>query len=272
MNGSTETKCFSPSFPSPDTLDKFYISGRKMWPDLAELKNLKFDRSQVDDEVVQFMRSTALNEYGVAHYIGSYLNSYKDDFKLRMWSAIWAAEEYVHYLVLRRMLEGLGESLTDEDFTGLEKGEFVNSYADYFESILISPDVDRRMVQLIFGVIQEFAAVIAYTAVSEKCKIPEMGALFKRIARDETRHFRFNQLALESLCKNYSERECAMIWPQFRAIWGNLQMPQEHIEYFAELDMGTKLYTGFWSGELKSRMILRMTQYFKKFRQPVAVV
>jgi len=266
------TKPFIDSFPSPDTLDKFYISGRKMWPDLAELKKLKFDRSLVSDELVQFMRSTALNEYGVAHYVRSYLNSYNNDFKLRMWSAIWAAEEYVHYLVLKRMLEGLGEPLTEEDYAGLEKGDFFNSYADYFDSILISPDIDRRMVQLIFGVLQEFGAVIAYTAVSEKCNIPEMQKLFKRIARDETRHFRFNQVALESLCENCSEEERAMIWPQFREIWGNLQMPQEHIEYFSELDMGTDLYTDFWSGEMRSRMIIRMTQYFKKFRQPSATL
>ncbi len=264
-----DAKPFQPSFPSPDTLDKFYISGRKMWPDLAELKNLKFDRSKVPDEVVRFMRSTALNEYGVAHYVGSYLRSYNDDFKLRMWSAIWAAEEYVHYLVLRRMLEGLGEPLTDEDFVGLEQGNFNDSYAEYFENILIDPNIDRRVVQLIFGVIQEFSAVIAYTAAGEKCNIPEMRVLFKRIARDETRHFRFNQVALESLCKNCSEDERALIWPQFRAIWGDLQMPQEHIEYFSEMDIGTDLYTGLWSGELRSRLIIRMTQYFKKFRPAV---
>lgn len=262
---------FVPSFSSPDTLDKFYISGRKMWPDLAELKDLEFDRSRVPDEVIQFMRSTALNEYGVAHYVGSYLKSYHDDFKLRMWSAIWAAEEYVHYLVLRRMLEGLGEPLTDEDFRGLESGDFVDSYTDYFEGILIDPKIDRRMVQLIFGVIQEFSAVIAYTAAGAKCNIPEMRALFKRIARDETRHFRFNQVALESLCEQLGEEQQAMIWPQFRAIWGDLQMPQEHIEYFSELDMGTELYTSLWDSEMRSRMILRMTQYFKKFRLKVSV-
>lgn len=265
-----DPKPFSPSFSSPDILDKFYISGRKMWPDLSELKNLKFDRSQVPDEVVQFMRSTALNEYGVAHYVGSYLKSYNDDFKLRMWSAIWAAEEYVHYLVLRRMLEGLGEPLSDEDFAGLEKGDFIDSYSEYFEQILINPTIDRRMVQLIFGVIQEFSAVIAYTAAGEKCNIPEMQTLFRRIARDETRHFRFNQVALESLCQNCSEDERALVWPQFRAIWNDLQMPQEHIEYFAEMDFGTDLYTGLWSGELRSRLIIRMTQYFKKFRPAVA--
>jgi rubrerythrin len=256
----------NPSFPSPDTLDKFYISGRRMWPDLGELTNLKFDRSRVPDEVVQFMRSTSLNEYGVAHYVGSYLRSYHDDFKLRMWSAIWAAEEYVHYLVLRRMLEGLGEPLTPDDFKGLEQGDFVSSYSEYFDNILVSPNIDRRIVQLIFGVIQEYSAVIAYTAAAEKCNIPEMEALFKRIAKDETRHFRFNQVALESLSEQCTEEERALIWPQFRAIWGDLQMPQEHIPYFSENSIGTELYTGLWSGELRSRMILRMTQYFKKFR------
>ncbi|MGH8475812.1 MAG: hypothetical protein ACRERS_10760 [Methylococcales bacterium] len=256
----------NPSFSSPDTLDKFYISGRKMWSDLGDLKNLQFDRSRVPDEVVQFMRSTALNEYGVAHYVGSYLKSYHDDFKLRMWSAIWAAEEYVHYLVLRRMLEGLGEPLTQQDFEGLEKGDFVTSYSQYFDNILIDPNIDRRMVQLIFGVIQEFSAVIAYTGAAEKCNVPEMETLFKRIARDETRHFRFNQVALESLCERANDAERALIWPQFRAIWGDLQMPQEHIPYFSENAIGTDLYTGLWSGELRSRMILRMTQYFKQFR------
>lgn len=256
----------NPSFANPDTLDRFYISGRKMWPDLGELKNLRFNRSLVPDEVVQFMRSTALNEYGVAHYVGSYLKNYQDDFKLRMWSAIWAAEEYVHYLVLRRMLEGLGEPLLQQDFEGLEKGDFITSYGRYFDNILVDPNIDRRMVQLIFGVIQEFSAVIAYTAAAEKCNIPEMEALFKRIARDETRHFRFNQVALESLCEGFSDEVRALIWPQFRAIWGDLQMPQEHIPYFSENALGTQLYTGLWSGKLRSRMILRMTQYFKQFR------
>lgn len=175
------------------------------------------------------------------------------------------------------MLEGLGEPITDEDFAGLEECDFVISYAAYFESILISPDIDRRKVQLIFGVIQEFSAVIADTTASEKCNIPEMEALFKRIARDETRHFRFNQVALESLCETCSEKERALIWPQFRAIWGDLQMPQEHIEYFSNLDMGKQLYTEsrsgeLRSGELRSRMVHRMTQYFKKFRRPVAAV
>jgi len=163
-------------------------------------------------------------------------------------------------------LEALGEPLTRDDFRGLEESNFFHRYQAYFEKTVVSPSLDPRMAQLIYGVLQEYAAVIAYTAAAEECGVPEMEALFKRIARDEMRHCRFNQVALEAMCEHCSEEERALVWPQFRAFWKDLQMPQEHIDYFGELEMGTDLYTSLWSGELRSRMILYVTHYFRKFR------
>ena len=256
-----------PSFELPDTLDDFFIKGRNLWPDLGDLVKLRFDRSKVPDDVVRFMRSTALNEYGVAHYIGGYLEYYGNDFKLRMWSAMWTAEEYVHYLVLRRMLEAMGEEITEEDFAGLEAGDFYENYTAYLDKMLIDPRMDRRMEQLIFGVVQEYSAVIAYTAAGDKCGIPEMDALFKRIAKDEMRHCRFNQVALEAMAEHCSPEERELIWPQFRHVWDDFRMPQEHIEYFAQQEMGTDLYTSLWDGEMRSRMVIYLTHYFRKFRQ-----
>lgn len=255
-----------PSLATPDVLDDFFVKGRNLWPDLDRLKDLRLERSLVPDKVLKFMRSTALNEYGVAHYLRSYLESYGNDFKLRMWSAMWTAEEYVHYLVLRRMLEALGEPLTETDFRGLEESNFFDRYKAYFDVILVSPKIDPRMAQLIYGVLQEYAAVIAYTAAAEQCNVLEMETLFRRIARDEMRHCRFNQVALEAMFQHCSDDERTLVWPQFRAFWKDLRMPQEHIDYFGELDMGTELYTSLWSGELRSRMVLYLTHYFRKFR------
>jgi hypothetical protein len=39
---------------------------------------------------------------------------------------------------------------------------------------------------------------------------------------------------------------------------------------FKEYDMGTDLYTRFWTAEHRSRLVLFLTHYFQKFRQPSA--
>jgi hypothetical protein len=39
---------------------------------------------------------------------------------------------------------------------------------------------------------------------------------------------------------------------------------------FKEYDMGTDLYTRFWTAEHRSRLVLFLTHYFQKFRQPDA--
>jgi len=258
-----------PSFASPDLVDDFFIKGRKTWPDLEELSSLKVDRSVVPDRVVRFIRSTALNEHGVAHYLGGYLHYYGGDYKLRFWSAMWTAEEYTHYIVLRRMLQALGEDLTEEDFAGLEAGDYQENYTAYLDRMRIAPEMDQRMEQLIFGVTQEYSAVIAYTAAADHCNEPQLAALFKRIAKDEMRHCRFNQVALEEMVKHCSDAERALIWPQFRVIWEDFQMPTEHIAYFTEMDMGTELYTSLWDGEARSRMVLYLTRYFSQYRKYV---
>ena len=51
------------------------------------------------------------------------------------------------------------------------------------------------MLQLIYGVLQEYSAVIAYTSAAEKCNDENL-KLLMRISKDEMRHCRFNQLAL----------------------------------------------------------------------------
>ncbi len=186
-----------PSFETPETMDDFFVAGRNLWPDLASLKDLKFDREQIPPEIVQFLRSTALNEHGVAHYLGAYFANYRNDFKLRFWSAMWTAEEYTHYIVLRRICQGLDADLTEKDFAGLEEGNYFENMMAYLERIKVDPSMDMRMLQLIYGVLQEYGAVIAYTAAAEQCGNPEIAALLKRVAKDEMRHCRFNQVALE---------------------------------------------------------------------------
>ena len=255
-----------PSFTTPDPIDDFFVAGRNLWPDLADLKQLTYDREQVPDEVVRFLRSTCLNEHGVAHYLGSYFHNYHNDFKLRFWSAMWTAEEYTHYIVLRRIIQGLGDDLTPRDFAGLEDGDYVENFLAYLDDIRVDKSMDSRMLQLIYGVLQEYGAVIAYTAAAEQCNNEGMAKILRRIAKDEMRHCRFNQVALEAMMEHCSEDEKALVWPQFRAIWGDLQMPTEHIHYFSEIG-ATDLYTSLWDGEKRSKIILYLSHYFQKYRQ-----
>ncbi len=255
-----------PSFRTTDVLDKYFIAGRNLWPDLESFKHLELDRDAVPDEIVKFLRSTCLNEHGVSHYLGPYFHNYQNDFKLRFWSAMWTAEEYTHYIILRRICQALGEDLTDRDFAGLEAGNYFENMQAYFMRIKVDPLIDLRMLQLIYGVLQEYGAVIAYTAAAEQCCIPEVATILKRIAKDEMRHCRFNQVALEAMMENCSEDEKALVWPQFREIWRDLQMPTEHIEYFSEIG-ATDSYTSLWDGEKRSKIILYLSHYFSKYRQ-----
>ena len=98
---SAGAPAFTPSWRDPSALDEFFIKGRNMWPDLGEISKLPFRRELVPDNVVEFMRSTALNEYGIVHYVKGYFRAYGDDYKLGIWASFWGGEEYLHSIVLR---------------------------------------------------------------------------------------------------------------------------------------------------------------------------
>ena len=256
----------TPSWQDTEVLDDFFIKGRNMWPDLKELHHLRLDRERVSPQIVAFIRSTALNEHGIVHYVRSYLRAYGDDYKLGIWAAMWGGEEYLHSIVLRRILGALGESISPEEFEGLETGAYAEGYDSYLERMAVSPLMDLRMEQLIYGVIQEYSAYIAYSSVSEACEEPTLAKLLLRVARDEMRHCRFFQLSLEAIAEHVAKEERDLIWPQFRAFFRDFKMPQEFIGIFKERDMGTDLYIGFWTPEDRSKMVLYLTHYFGKFR------
>ena len=258
----------TPSWRDTTTLDEFFITGRGMWPDLKELKTLPYRRDLVPDEVVRFIRSTALNEHGIVHYVKGYFRAYGDDYKLGIWASMWGGEEYVHSIVLRRILEGLGETLREEELHGLETGAYAESYDAYMADKRKGYRMDARTQQLIYGVMQEYAAKIAYSSVADVAGDPTVQALLRRVAKDEMRHCRFFQLCLEALAPNLDEAERQEIFPQFKALFTDHQMPQEHIQMFGELDMGTDLYIKFWTPEYRSNLILYLTEYFRKFRRP----
>jgi len=259
----------TPSWRDTQTLDEFFIKGRNMWPDLKDLQQLRLNRALVDDRILQFIRSTALNEHGIVHYVRSYLTSYEEDYKLGIWAAMWGGEEYLHSVVLRLILRGLGEEISEREEQGLETGSYIANQDAYLERVRLKPHMSRRLLTLIYGVIQEFAAVIAYGAVADACREPTVAQLLRRVAKDEMRHCRFFQLSLEELAANSPPEVRELVWPQFSALFKDFRMPQEQIELFAELG-GTELYTSFWTPEHRSRLILFLTHYFARFRsQPM---
>ena len=257
-----------PSWHDTQTLDDFFIRGRNMWPDLGDIAKIKFDRTLVPDDVVRFMRSTALNEHGIVHYVKGYYRAYGDDYKLGIWASIWGGEEYLHSIVLRTILAGLGEDISEGEYAGLEQGEYEKNSDGYLARKREGYRMDRRLQQLVYGVIQEYSAKIAYSSVAEAAGDPNIAALLRRMAKDETRHCRFFQLSLESLAANVSAEERAEIWPQFNALFKEHRMPQEHIAMFEDYDMGTDLYIKFWTSEFRSDLILYLTHYFRQFRDP----
>jgi hypothetical protein len=257
-----------PSWRDTRTLDEFFILGRNMWPDLGDIAKMKFDRKLVPDDVVKFMRSTALNEHGIVHYVKGYFRAYGDDYKLGIWASVWGGEEYLHSIVLRTILAGLGEEISDGEYAGLELGDYGENSDDYLARHREGYKMDRRLQQLVYGVIQEYSAKIAYSSVADAAGDPQIAALLRRMAKDETRHCRFFQLCLEALAQNVSNEERAEIWPQFNALFKEHRMPQEHIAMFGEYNMGTDLYIKFWTPAYRSDLVLYLTHYFRQFRDP----
>jgi len=247
-------------------LDDFFVAGRKMWPDLGDIRRMRFNRDLVPDEVVRFIRSTALNEHGIVHYVKGYFRSFGDDYKLGVWAAVWGGEEYLHSIVLRALLDGLGERISQEEYAGLEKGDYADNAESYLEGKRAGTAISRRLQQLIYGVIQEYSAVIAYSSVADVAGDPALTRILRRIAKDEMRHCRFFQLSLEALARNIDDREFAEIWPQFSALFKDHQMPQDQIAMFREFDMSTDLYIKFWTPAYRSDLVLFLTHYFRKFR------
>ena len=256
----------TPSFRDTKTLDWFFIKGRQMWPDLEELAQLPFRRELVSDDVVRFIRSTALNEHGIVHYVRSYLRSYGDDYKLGLWASMWGGEEYLHSIVLRTVLAGLGETISEEEFAGLETGAYQENYERYMEEKRRGFKMDARLQQLIYGVMQEYAAKIAYSSVADVAGDPHVESILRRVAKDEMRHCRFFQLCLEALVENVGDDVRSEVFPQFKALFKDHRMPQEHIAMFSEFDMGTDLYIKFWTPEYRSNLLLYLTNYFRAFR------
>lgn len=258
----------TPSWRDTRVLDEFFIKGRNMWPDLKDLRHLTYERDRVPDEVVRFLRSTALNEHGIVHYVQGYFRAYGDDYKLGIWASMWGGEEYLHSIVLRTIVDGLGERISDEEFRGLETGGYAESYDHYLEEKRKGFKMDARLQQLIYGVMQEYAAKIAYSSVADVAGDPNVDTLLRRVAKDEMRHCRFFQLCLEALAENLEEEERHEIFPMFTTLFKDHQMPQEHIPMFGEFNMGTDLYIKFWTPEYRSNLVLYLTDYFRKFRQP----
>jgi rubrerythrin len=256
----------TPSFRDTKTLDWFFIKGRQMWPDLETLAELPFRRELVPDDVVRFIRSTALNEHGIVHYVKSYFRAYADDYKLGIWASMWGGEEYLHSIVLRTILTGLGETISEAENAGLENGAYQESYESYMQEKRKGFKMDARLQQLIYGVMQEYAAKIAYSSVADVAGDPNVESLLRRVAKDEMRHCRFFQLCLEAMAENVGEEIRSEIFPQFTALFKDHRMPQEHIAIFSELDMGTDLYIKFWTPEYRSNLLLYLTNYFRAFK------
>lgn len=256
----------APSWSNTAKLDDFFVAGRKMWPDLTEVRHMRFSRELVPDDVVRFIRSTALNEHGIVHYVKGYFRSYGDDYKLGLWASIWGGEEYLHSIVLRALLEGLGESISDAEYAGLEKGDYAANVDRYLEEKRAGTAISRRTQQLIYGVIQEYSAVIAYSSVADVAGDPALARILRRIAKDEMRHCRFFQLSLEALAQNIGDQEFSEIWGMFNTLFKDHEMPQDQIAMFQEFDMATDLYIKFWTPQYRSNLILFLTHYFRKFR------
>jgi hypothetical protein len=257
-----------PSFADSRKLDEYFIIGRNMWPDLKELKNLEYRRDLVPDDAVRFIRSTALNEYGIVHYVKAYYRSYGDDYKLGIWASFWGGEEYLHSIVLRTILEGLGETISNDQYAGLEAGEYEKNSDSYLAEKRKGYKMDARLQQLIYGVVQEYAAKVAYASVAEAVDCPNTAKLLKRMAKDEMRHCRFFQICLESLIDGLDDELRAEVFPMFSDLFKEHRMPQEHIAMFNEFDMGTDLYIKFWTPEHRSNIVIYLTNYFRKFKQP----
>jgi hypothetical protein len=154
----------------------------------------EFRTNPLPPETLRSLRYMCDVEYHTVCYLRDMLvtPSHKDP-EVTAFMTMWNMEEYWHGAALAKVLESHGETV---DYSYLENVRKKVGWKDKLDPIkhtLLANFVGRDFVALhmIWGAINEWSAVTAYSRLAQIANHPVLSTLLQRIAKQETRHVAF---------------------------------------------------------------------------------
>ena len=149
------------------------------------------------------------------------------DPELLTFLTMWNYEEYFHSYALTRLMEECGvkiESATDRSTKVRAGARFKAKFEDFMQQ-LMAKTMPKRFVALwmFWGALQECLTMQAYEEVIRQTKNPVLAELFRRIAKQERRHFAyyFGQARARLQDNPQNQRFCRFIAKHFYAPVGS---------------------------------------------------
>jgi len=183
------------------------------------------------------------------------------DPELLTFLTMWNYEEYFHSHAITRIMQECGvkvESATERSTKVRAGARFKAKFEDWAQGMM-AKFMPKRFVSLwmFWGALQECLTMQAYEEVIRNTNNPVLAEMFKRIAKQERRHFAyyFNQ-ARERLTDNpKNQKFCRYIVNKFYApVGGGVKTDAEGAALVAKLFPGERIY------EVMSYIERRMAQ------------
>jgi len=171
------------------------------------------------------------------------------DPELLTFLTMWNYEEYFHSHAITRLMIECGvqvESATDRS-TRIRAGARLRAKLEEMAQGMMAKVMPRRFVALwmFWGALQECLTTQAYEEIIRTTKNPVLAEMFRRIAKQERRHFAyyFNQ-ARERLADNKKNQKfCRYIAQKFYAPVGSgVKNPRQAAELVANLFPGQRIF------------------------------
>jgi rubrerythrin len=143
------------------------------------------------------------------------------DPELLTFLTMWNYEEYFHSLAITRLLKECGVELDDPTTrsTKVRKNALLKAKVEDFVQTMIAKVAPQRFVALwmFWGALQECLTMQAYEAVIRDTKNPVLAEMFRRIAKQERRHFAyyFGQARERLMDNKGNQRFCRFIAKHF---------------------------------------------------------
>jgi rubrerythrin len=144
----------------------------------------RFDRTQVEPEIMRIVKAASLVEHNGAAYARHLCRIFADDPDFRETARRWGAEEMQHGVALARWA-----TMADPGF------DFAAAFARFQEGFRVDFDTaqSRRgshAGEMVARCVVEIGTSSYYTALREAATEPVLREICRRIAADELRHYR----------------------------------------------------------------------------------
>jgi rubrerythrin len=193
--------------------DLDWALARKHGLTAKEIENLKFFADIESQTVYYFLEVAKLQVVR--------------DPELLTFLTMWNYEEYFHSHAITRLMQECGVPVEDatERSTRIRAGARVKAKLEDFAQTMMAKLMPKRFVSLwmFWGAIQECLTTQAYEEVIRSTDNPVLAEMFRRIAKQERRHFAyyFNQARERLEGNKRNQRFCRFIVQKFYAPVGS---------------------------------------------------